>query len=237
MMKKINKKIVALLVSVIVLLLLIILGISMRIQTIEVDGNEQYTDEEIQNLIFENEYDRNMIVFWLKNKLGKTATIPFVEKYDVEMQSMSKVKVTIYEKSMVGYIDYMGTCMYFDKDGIVVESSEKVIDGIPKVTGIDFEYILLHEPLPVENQKIFDLILNVTQTLQKYALDVKRIYISGNMEITLYKGNVKIYLGKEKDLNEKISELNDLAPKLDGHSGTLDMSVLNIEGSYTLKED
>lgn len=238
MMKKLNKKIVALLVAVIVILLFIILFLSMRIQTIEIEGNEQYNDEEIQQIIFDKDYDKNMLVFWIKNKLGQNETIPFVEKYDVEIESFSKVKIVIYEKSIVGYIDYMGTYMYFDKDGMVVESSNKLIDGIPKITGIDFEYILLHEPLPVEDKKVFDLILSVTQTLHKYKIEVKRLYISNSMEITLYIGDVKVYLGKEKDLNEKISDLSDMVSKLEGYSGTLDMSVLDTEGNgYTLKRD
>lgn len=233
-----NKKIIALLVAVIIILILGFAVASLQAKSIKVEGNEQYTDEEIKDFIFSKSYDRNIAVMWIKNKLGKTTEIPFVEKYDIEIQSLDKVKVTIYEKSIVGYIDYMGTCMYFDKDGVVVESSDKTIKGIPKITGIHYDYVLLYEPIPVENEEVFDLILSVTQTLQKYKITVKKIYISGNMEITLYKGDVKIYLGTQKDLNEKISELSDFVSKLKGRSGTLDMSKLNKEGNgYTLKED
>lgn len=233
-----NKKIIALLVAVIVILIVVFAAASLQAESIKIEGNEQYTDEEIKNYIFAKSYDRNIAVMWAKNKLGKTVDIPFVEKYDIEILSWSKVQVTIYEKSIVGYIDYMGTYMYFDKDGVIVESSDKKIKGIPKITGIHYDYVLLHEPIPVDNEEVFDLILTVTQTLQKYNLTVKRIYISENMEITLYKGDVKIYLGTEKQLSEKISDLKDLASGLEGYSGTMDMSRLDTEGNgYTLKKD
>ena len=41
----------------------------------------------------------------------------------------------VYEKSVAGYVEYMGRYMYFDQDGIVVESSETRTEGIPQVTG------------------------------------------------------------------------------------------------------
>ena len=33
------------------------------------------------------------------------------------------MEVIIYEKSVVGYVSYMSSYMYFDKDGIIVELS------------------------------------------------------------------------------------------------------------------
>ena len=125
MKEKTNNKLIVILVSVIILLLLFLVVFSMQAKSISVEGNNQYTDEEIKNYIFDDVYDENILVLWVKTKLGRTETIPFVEKYDVEILSMDEVRVTIYEKSMVGYIDYMGTYMYFDRDGVVVESSSQ----------------------------------------------------------------------------------------------------------------
>ena len=48
------------------------------------------------------------------------------------------MEIIIYEKSIVGYVSYMSSYMYFDKDGIVVESSSSQLDGVPWVTGLDF---------------------------------------------------------------------------------------------------
>lgn len=238
MKKKTNKKLIVILVSTIILLLLSVLVLSMQVKSISVDGNTRYTDEEIKEYIFDDIYDENILVLWGKTKLGKTEIIPFVEKYDMEILSMNKVSITIYEKSVIGYIDYMGTYMYFDRDGVVVESSVQKVEGIPKVTGIEYEYILLHEKIPVENEEVFDLLLTVTQNLQKYKLDIEKINVTNKLEITLHIGNVKIYLGTDKDLSEKISQLSVIASKFEGYSGTIDMSVLDTEGNgYTLKRD
>ena len=42
----------------------------------------------------------------------------------------------------MGYVADMSSYMYFDKDGIVVESSSSQLDGVPWVTGLDFGQIV-----------------------------------------------------------------------------------------------
>ena len=39
------------------------------------------------------------------------------------------------KKCMVGYVSYMNSNLYFDKDGIVVESTSEILPGIPKIEG------------------------------------------------------------------------------------------------------
>ena len=66
--------------------------------------------------------------------------------------------------------------MYFDKDGMVVESSSSPTEGIPLVTGLNFNHVIMNEPLPVQNKNIFKMILNITQLLTKYHIMTDRIY-------------------------------------------------------------
>lgn len=54
----------------------------------------------------------------------------------------NKMNVAVYEKAIVGYISYMGCNMYFDKDGIVVESSSENYEDVPQITGLDFKSIV-----------------------------------------------------------------------------------------------
>uniref|UniRef100_UPI000AF596BE hypothetical protein n=1 Tax=Clostridium sp. NkU-1 TaxID=1095009 RepID=UPI000AF596BE len=81
-----------------------------------------------------------------KDRFKKHEQIPFVEDYKIVFQSPVKVEVIVYEKSVVGYVSYMGSYMYFDKDGIIVESSSGKLDGVPWITGLRFGHIALHQP-------------------------------------------------------------------------------------------
>lgn len=153
--------------------------------TITFTGSDRYTSKELEEYFFSKKTDRNPFVFLFKSKFCDKIQIPFVETYDVEMLSLTDYKVTIYEKSVVGYINYMGSNMYFDKDGIVVESSGKILENVPLITGINFDYIILHQKLPVENQQIFTILLEITQLIEKYQINTDKIYISTDFEISL----------------------------------------------------
>lgn len=206
--------------------------------TITFTGSDRYTSKELEEYFFSKKTDRNPFVFLFKSKFCDKIQIPFVETYDVEMLSLTDYKVTIYEKSVVGYINYMGSNMYFDKDGIVVESSGKILENVPLITGIKFDYIILHQKLPVENQQIFTILLEITQLIEKYQINTDKIYISTDFEISLTLDKVTVELGKSEDLAEKVKELKDLIPSLINEKGVLDMKQYNYGNSgYTFKKD
>lgn len=206
--------------------------------TVSFEGSDQYTDEELAKFLFENDMDANPFLFLWNDKFGEHVEIPFIEEYDVEVEGLTSYKITFYEKSVVGYIKYMGSYKYFDKDGIVVESSDVLLDGVPYVTGIDVDHIILHSKLPVKNERVFDVILEVTQLISKYGIKVEKINISGDMEIRLYLGNVRVDLGKNEYLSEKMMDLNDIIPNLGDVKGVLDMKEYDAHGNgYTLRKD
>lgn len=201
-------------------------------------GSEKYTDEELASYLFTDKKSSNPFVFLFKGKFGERVEIPFIETYDVELKGVNEYEITFYEKSLVGYVEYMGSYKYFDKDGIVVESSSRLIEGVPFVTGIEVDYIILHSQLPVDDERVFDLLLDLTQLLSKYQIEVEKINISEQLEMKLYLGNVRVELGTKEDLSDKIMDLRDIIPNLNGVSGVLDMKVYDVNGNgYTLKKD
>ena len=111
--------------------------------------------------------------------------------------------------------------MYFDKDGIIVESTSHKLEGIPQIDGLEFGQIVLGEPLPVGDMNIFTEILNLTQVLSLYDMEVDRIHYDAKGQATLILGDVKVFLGSSDNMNGKISELHDMMPQLGGLKGTL----------------
>lgn len=209
-----------------------------KIENVIYEGNERLTDEELSSRIFGESLDYNPIIFWIKNLMGKKIEIPFVEEYDVEMKSITSIKITVYEKSITGYISYMNTCMYFDKDGIVVENSMSKYEDVPEITGIKFENIILHEKIPVKNEKIFSLILDVTQMVDKYDVAVKKINISEDLSATLYINSFRVALGNDGDYGKKIAELSSILPNMEDIPGELDMREYNkSETGYVFRKD
>ena len=222
--------------------LLLIFLWNMRIDVISVEGSEFYSEEEIIDFIFETPAERNFLYAWLNNRFGERKSIPFVAGYMLEFAGVHEVKVTVYEKRVIGYIEYMGSNMYFDQDGTIVESSSEKREGVPLITGLQFDYIVLYKPLPVEDDTTFTQILNLTQLIARYDIDVDRIYFDSRMNATLHIGNIRVLLGSNENMEYKIAELDGMLPQLSGLSGVLhlenyDRTAMNPSYSFIQDEE
>ena len=168
-----------------------------RVQNISVEGNVHYTSEEIEAMVLTDRLSYNSLYLSLKYRNKEIRDIPFIETMSVRVDSPDSITIRVYEKSVAGYVEYMGRYMYFDRDGIVVESSETRTEGIPQVTGIRFDHVVLYEALPVKNTDIFQEILSITQMLSKHQITTDKIYFNESNEITLYFDNIRAKLGKD----------------------------------------
>lgn len=193
-----------------------------HVENVSVEGNVHYTKEEIEEMVIKDRLSANSLYLSFKYRNKEIRNIPFIEKMSVRVDSPNSITIRVYEKTVAGYVEYMGRYMYFDREGIVVESSETRTSGVPQVTGIDFDHVVLYEPLPVEDTAIFSEVLSITQMLSKYDIVTDKIFFNSENEITLYFGNVRARLGKD-DLEEKVMRLQQILPNLEGETGVLDM--------------
>ena len=192
-----------------------------QIETVEVSGNERYSKEQIEAVIFDTKMSRNPMYCYYQYRFRPHKTIPFVEDYKIVFRSPMKAEIIIYEKSVVGYVSYMNSLMYFDKDGIIVESTNEKLPEIPLISGLSFGHIVLHQPLPVEDDQIFNEILNLTQILSVYQIEVNQIRFDRNRNVKLEIGSLNVELGGNTQINGKISELKDILKEYSELNGTL----------------
>ena len=219
-----------------ILILLIAAGvfIVMNVFTVEnvvVEGNELYSSTQIENMVLNDEYSWNSLYVDLKYRFVDIGEVPFVDTMEVSLDNPHTVHIKVYEKRMLGYlyINSIGQNAYFDKDGFVVETSTEVIDGVPKITGISCEEVVLYEKLQLENSDILRDLLNLTQTLKKYNLLPDEIQYDSNMEPVLYYGTIQVKIGSEDNLSQKVVRLSIILPQLDGLSGTLHLETWTPE--------
>ena len=221
-------------------LLMILLLISTRVNKISILGNQQYSEEELKKQIFSEDLDYNSAYAFAKDKLRPHKTLPFVERYELHWKSPLSLELIVYEKNMVGYVEYMSSNLYFDGDGIVVESTKKKLPGIPKITGLKFSKVSLYKTLPVEDKAVFQDILNLSSALKVENLDCDHIDYGTMSNATLYIGEIKVLLGNNEDMEQKLASLKDILPALSGRKGTLDLSKYRgrkEKESYVFREE
>lgn len=206
-----------------------------RVKSIEYVGNKHYDEEQMDAFLFDA-HPPNALLYKLFG--GKDKEIPFIQKVDVEVQWPDRMTVTVYEKAVVGYISYMGCNMFFDKDGIVVESSAEYYEGIPEISGLSFRSIVLDSKLEVGNDAVFKQILELTQAFEKYGLDIRKVHFNSAYDVTLYMGDIKVLLGSAADCMDKLYALKQMSGKLSEMQGTLYLSDYNgSESSIIFKKE
>lgn len=219
-----SKKLFIILGSVL-LAALIALVVVINIYTVDevvIEGNVHYSNEEIYNMVIgDGFWGKNSIYLSLKYKNKDIEGIPFIQTMNVKITSPSSIRVIVYEKAMAGFIEYLGRYFYFDKDGTVIESTDVKTNGIPQIMGLDFDHIILYEKLPVDNEDIFIEILDITQLLNKYGIEVDKIYFDSDYNVTLYFGDARVKLGDFGNIDEKIIKLKAILPELADKKGVL----------------
>lgn len=220
-----NKKkfVKAVAVFIIVVFIMLIAIIMTKIDNITVVTGEHYSKEEIESYIIKSALDHNAIYLYLKNRYAEQDDIPFVEYVDVELTGINSVKLTVYEKNIIGCIEYMNKYIYFDKDGYFVEQSQEKLDDVTYITGINFNSITLYEKMDVNDDSLFDVILTITKLIEKYEIDTDELNFDSDGAITLYTGDICVLLGKHDTYDEQIAKLVGLLKESEGMSGTFHM--------------
>lgn len=228
--KKINLKwILAATAGILLLTALLLAAGIFHVDQVEVTGNSYYTEEEIIELVI-GDHRNSLYLMFLYDYEDE---IPFIDSVEVSVVSPDHVKIRVYEKEMIGYVEYMGAYLYFDKDGTVVESSNEILEGIPCIHGLKFSTLTLYEQLEVTNAEVFDILLSVTKMMEKYELDPDAITLQKDgKEILLTFGSVRVNLGTGKNIDEKAARIKTLLPSLEDKSGVLHMEEYTNESTH-----
>lgn len=232
MKKKKNLKRIAAWIAGLFLLFLILLAAGIfRVDQVEVSGNSYYTEEEIQEMVI-GEHNNSLYLFFMYEYLdGKE--IPFIDSVEVSVVAPDHVKIRVYEKNIIGYVEYMGSNLYFDKDGTVVESSGQVLEGVPCIYGLSFDKLTLYQPLEVKNEEVFDVLLSMTKMMEKYELQPDAITLQKEgKEIILTFDNVRVNLGEGDHMDEKAARIKTLLSSLADKSGVLHMEEYTNESTH-----
>jgi hypothetical protein len=124
-----------------------------KLNEIEIVGCDMASAEQIRKSYESNLRFGNTLELLLRTKLDNECDVPFVAKTDIELVSKNKVRIQVYEKSVAGCIQYMENYVYFDKDGIVLETSPEKFENVPYIKGLKVKSWEYGEELPLEDKK------------------------------------------------------------------------------------
>lgn len=233
------------LVVLIVILLLLVAGyVVVNVFTVEevtVEGNELYDEALIEQTVLNDEYSWNSLYVFLKYTFLDTEALPFIDTMEISLENPHTLHIKVYEKGMMGYlyIPEIAQNAYFDKDGIVIETSTRIIEGVPLIEGIICNQVVLYEKLPIENSQLRQ-ILTLTQSLKGEELLPELnpdaiVYGKKHAPILVY-DDLRVYLGSMEFLTQKVARLNTIFPKVESKAGILHFESWSEENTNVVFE-
>lgn len=227
-----RKKLIRIGAAVLIVFAALVALLVFRVREVKVYGNERHSTGEIASGIVTDVMSENTLYLLWKYKDAKVPdTMPYLDELSVQMKTPSCIEVHVSEKDLVGYID-KGEYIYFDQNGLILEITDQIYDGIPVVTGVDTEEVVLYQKLPTSSSAQLRTILSLTQLLAYHELKAQEIRFGENMEITLFLHDIEVKLGQDEYLEEKIANLRAIIEKMD----STDHGVLHLE-SFTGKNE
>ncbi len=210
--RKVWRTVLSVVAAVILLGLILVFGF--RVRTIEVEGNEYYGDNSIATWIQNDKFAENSLYVLLKYNLTQPDVPSAVESMKVSLKNPWTLAVKVTEKTMLGYVDYDEAFLYFDREGIASLRTKEAMEGVPYVEGLKFDAskVVIGETLPVEDDSIFEKIMETSRYLDEEELTPDRL-VCTDSGITLYFGNVEVLLGNS-GFEERIAQIGPILEKL-----------------------
>ncbi|MBP5652710.1 MAG: hypothetical protein J6X17_04750 [Lachnospiraceae bacterium] len=207
-----NKSAAPLIIRLIVLLALaaavIVFLTCFKLENVEIRPGSHYTEEEIRQRLFTKKTDAYTVLFVFRiNKLD-VPKLTFVEKVDVEMTDRNSVIIEVHDKAITGCIEHMGSFVYFDREGIAVDSSSSRLEGIPLVKGVEFGGYTQGKPVDLGRPGLFDTLLEIIMLLGKNKLTADDICFGVRDDVTMHIGGNEIQLGVCENYDLKVNNIN-----------------------------
>ena len=88
-----------------------------KIRNIQVAGNTRYTKDEIKEMVADDKWMKNTVLLTTFHSKVDMSDIPFMNSVEFTFVSYDTICIQVNEKKVVGYVEYEGQKVYFDKNG------------------------------------------------------------------------------------------------------------------------
>ena len=210
-----------LIVLIVFVLLIGVTVLGFRIKHLEITGNERVSDETIQSLIQYDKCQNNAWLLWLMNRKVDLSSEPLLNAIHIRIKNPQTVIVQVDEEKIAGYVTSDDTYLFVNDSGRIILKQADKIKGVLLLKDITADSTEVGEQLVSEDTGIFSDFLDISKILRSNEISADSLSCTTGIGYCVTLGKVRVLLGKDIYMEEKISELNDLMPKLDGLSGIL----------------
>lgn len=227
--KDVDQRIVIAVILVVILAAGLLFSPIFAAKNIVAEGATHFTTSDLCEKIGLSAGD-NIILFG-KGKAEKILEQdPYIADAELSAQWPDTMVIRVTERKVRGYVPYMGSYLYIDEEGRVLDVQEAYYEALPLVKGLTFSSFTKGEIIPVENPEALDVMLRISQMMVKYeVLDlVVEIDVSNPSDVYAYVNQVQIHLGDMENGDMKMKYMAEIMKTIpEEDRGTLDLSELD----------
>lgn len=213
-------------VAVVVLAAAVFFVTFFQVKTVEVIGNDHYTEDELKEKILKGSMTSNAILAPLFYSKNAAEELPYIESFNVRRSGRNKLIISVKEKSVVGCIPYLDSYVYFDSNGYFVEGSKTRDTKVAFFDGIQPKKVVMEEKLPIK-ETVLNTAVALSTIFAKNDMVPDHIMFDDSYEISLLYGDITVQLGKDEYLEDKMTRAIAILPQLEGQKGILHMENIS----------
>ena len=132
----------------------------------------------------------------------------------------------------------MNQYIYFDRDGVVLKSTDTEEEGIPLFETDTMTTFSLYDKVKVDDESLLDQIMNLSRLLEAYDVKWDRVVFDASNNATLYSGDIDVELGKREDYDVQLSALSQVLKKAakEKISGSINMVNYEYKDDIVIKK-
>lgn len=182
------------------------------VKEIKLEHSEVFTTTEIAEEIGLSKGD-NMILFQRARAKRRLQRNPYIKDAKLIMELPGTMVISLTERKVRAYVPYMGSYLYIDEEGRVLDIADTYEPGLPLVKGLRFTEFHKGGIMQVENPESLRIMLQVSQMVEKYDFEKTEVELdvsdAQNMQAKV--GNVQVFLGTMDNMDQKIRTIAEFA--------------------------
>lgn len=223
--------------AAVLLIFVLVFFLGFRVTSVQVEGNSFYTDDEIKNMVTNVPLAKNSILAGFINTEKSTKDAAMIDSIKISRINRNTLLLQVEEKQIIGYIEYQGQCLNFDRQGIIQIITDEPMENVPKIEGIDVKEAVQGERLSGISRTKLNTILSVGKMLEKMENKPDRLEFNDLNQLVMYYGDIEVRLGDDENMDEKINRLVGILPELEGMSGILHLENTTEDSESVVFDD
>lgn len=233
-------------VCLVTFLIIIILGMLLaeeaifKISDIEVDGESEYSYDEIVKSSGISYGDNLFICDIDKAKNGIESTLPYIDKVEICRNIPNKIIIKVEDSQPKFAMEYDGKYIIISDSGKIFEFKDVMPDNVVELKGVELKSYDLCDKMDYVDPIVKEKTEEIIEIMNKNQLNITKIDISDIYNICIkYDNRIDLLLGVPDEIDYKMSAAKEiLCNKLkNDERGKLDLSNLKVDGrSYFTPE-